>query len=111
MTSTPARTLTDGNAGAMTPRCITITRTLMEVHSNTMRDNIKLADGYEILEDRDGVTAVFHNIYDATKFATTVQLDLMNAEWPPEVFNHEAASREGPTMTLSLTSPILNPNP
>ena len=79
----------------------------MEVHANTMRDNIKLVDGYEILEDGDGVTAVFHNIYDACKFATTVQLDLMNAEWPPELFNHEAASQEGLTLTLSRTPSLI----
>jgi len=80
----------------------------MKVHDIIIRDNTKLVDGYEILQDRDGFSAVFHNIYDACKFATTVQLDMMNADWPPELFAHEAANMQGLYRGLRVSMSVVN---
>jgi len=85
-----------------------IMKLAMKQHDLIIRDNTKLVDGYEIIEDRDGFTAVFNNIYDAIKFATQVQLDMMNAEWPPELFAHEAANMEGLYRGLRVSMCCLN---
>ena len=83
----------------------------MKVHDIIIRDNTKLVDGYEILQDRDGFSAVFHNIYDACKFATTVQLDMMNADWPPELFAHEAANMQGLYRGLRVSMSVVTARP
>jgi len=65
------------------------------LHERVLRDNIARLDGYEFSHEGDSFSVAFHNSLDALKFATICQTDLMQVEWPAQLYEHPDGSKEG----------------
>jgi len=65
-----------------------------DLHLKVLRDNIARLDGYEFNEEGDSLSIAFHNTLDAMKFAMLSQTDLMNVNWPEELYDHPDGSKE-----------------
>jgi len=66
-----------------------------EMHLKVLRDNIARLDGYEFMDEGDSLSVAFHNSLDAMKFAMLSQTDLMNIDWPTELYDHPDGCKEG----------------
>lgn len=66
----------------------------VSLHEKILRDNTVRHNGFEIMDEGDSLTIAFHNGFDAVKFALVSTLDLFNAEWPEELYDHPAAAKE-----------------
>jgi len=71
-----------------------IVKEAVEVHEKILRDNCVRFMGFEIADEGDSLTIMFHNGFDAMKFCLVSQLDLMNAEWNEDLYEHPAAAKE-----------------
>merc|ERR1711871_480591 len=60
-----------------------------------LRDNCVRFHGFEIMDEGDSITVVFHDAFDATRFCIITQGDLMTVSWPDALYNHPSASRDG----------------
>lgn len=65
------------------------------VFEDCLRANITRCNGYEMMDEGDSLSVVFHNVFDATKFSLASQEDLMLAPWPSELLTHPKACKEG----------------
>jgi len=66
----------------------------VSLHEKVLRDNTVRHNGFEIMDEGDSLTIAFHNGFDAMKFCLVSQIDLMDAEWPEELYDHPAAAKE-----------------
>merc|ERR1711871_1815760 len=66
----------------------------VSLHEKVLRDNTVRHNGFEIMDEGDSLTIAFHNGFDAIKFALVSTIDLFNAEWPEELYDHPAAAKE-----------------
>jgi len=69
----------------------------VELFEDTLRQNITRCNGYEMMDEGDSLSIVFHNVFDATKFCLSSQEDLMLAPWAEELLTHPKACKEGTT--------------
>jgi len=67
----------------------------IEVHECLLRDNTTRFQGYEIMDEGDSLSIVFHNAFDAMMFSMMSQKDLMTADWPEDLYQHDAGSKIG----------------
>jgi len=71
-----------------------IVKEAVSIHEKILRDNCVRFNGFEIADEGDSLTIMFHNGFDAMKFCLVSQLDLMNAEWSEDLYEHPAAAKE-----------------
>jgi len=71
-----------------------IVKEAVSIHEKILRDNCVRFNGFEIADEGDSLTIMFHNGFDAMKFCLVSQLDLMNAEWNEDLYDHPAAAKE-----------------
>lgn len=67
----------------------------IEVHEQLLRDNTTRFQGYEIMDEGDSLSIVFHTAFDAMMFSMMSQKDLMIADWHEELYTHDAGSKIG----------------
>ena len=67
----------------------------IEVHEQLLRDSSTRFQGYEIMDEVDSLSIVFHNAFDAIMYSMMSQKDLMTADWPEELYTHDAGSKIG----------------
>lgn len=67
------------------------------IFEDVLRQNITRCNGYEMMDEGDSLSIVFHNVFDSVKFALASQEDLMLAPWPAELLTHPKACKEGTT--------------
>ncbi|EFC41354.1 predicted protein [Naegleria gruberi] len=68
-------------------------RNALEIHDKIMRKNLELFRGYEVKTNGDSFFVAFKDPFDAVLWSLTVQLDLLNANWPSELY-HEYDCRQ-----------------
>lgn len=65
------------------------------VFEDCLRQNITRCNGYEMMDEGDSLSIVFHNVFDAMKFCNSTQEDLMLAPWDSQLLDHPKAAKEG----------------
>lgn len=73
-----------------------VMKAAIEVYEASLRRNITRCYGYEMTDEKDGeaLSVVFHNPFDAVKFALTCQSDLMLESWPDKLKTHPSCQTE-----------------
>jgi len=66
----------------------------IEVYKRILTDSAARDHGYEVEGEEAKSTLVFHNAFDATKFAVDSQQELMKAEWPPALLDHPSGLKD-----------------
>jgi len=66
----------------------------VEVYKRILTDSAARDHGYEVEGDECTSTMVFHNAFDATKYAVDSQQELMKAEWPPALLDHPSGLKD-----------------
>jgi len=67
----------------------------VEAHEQLLRDNVVRFHGFEFSDEGDSLSIVFHNAFDALRFALISQLDLQSHLWPEELYAHPSGERDG----------------
>ncbi|KAG2378196.1 hypothetical protein C9374_008339 [Naegleria lovaniensis] len=62
-------------------------RASLEIHDQIMRKNLELYRGYEVKTNGDSFFVAFKSPHDAVLWAMQVQIDLLNAKWPSELYH------------------------
>ncbi|EFC44822.1 predicted protein, partial [Naegleria gruberi] len=68
-------------------------RESLEIHNQIMRRNLQLYRGYEVKTNGDSFYVAFRDPYDAMLWAMAVQLELLSAKWPSDLY-HEWDCRQ-----------------
>jgi len=66
----------------------------LQTHNYLIRNLIDEFGGYEVKTEGDAFMVAFSSPSAAVKFAIRVQLELLNADWAEEVFQHEDSAIE-----------------
>merc|ERR1719327_1797424 len=69
--------------------------TALDAQLELLRTNVTRFNGFEIMDEGDSLSIVFHSSLDAMKFAIMSQEDLMECEWPEELYDHPSAAMDG----------------
>ena len=73
----------------------------LELHDAVMRASLEEFSGYEVKTEGDAFFASFERPVDAVRFSIKVQQDLLNVEWPEDVYKHPDSKIEvSPSGTL-----------
>ncbi|KAG2487108.1 hypothetical protein HYH03_014221 [Edaphochlamys debaryana] len=57
----------------------------MAIHHGVMRRAIEVNEGYEVFTEGDAFAVAFHGPDDAVSFAMDLQMELLTADWPPQL--------------------------
>jgi adenylate cyclase len=60
-------------------------RAAIKVHNTIMRRALRNIGGYEVKTEGDAFMVTFKNAEDALKWCLTIQVQLLDADWPQEV--------------------------
>src|SRR5690606_1644083 len=63
----------------------------LAIHNEVLRKYIRECNGYEVKTQGDSFMISFFNAVDAVKYCMLVQENLMLADWPELLLNHECA--------------------
>lgn len=69
-------------------------RVAIKEHNNIMRRNLRFFNGYEVKTEGDAFMVAFKSVLDALRWCMTVQLQLLEADWPEDVLE----SQDGQTI-------------
>jgi len=72
-----------------------IMRDSIAVHEVCLRDNIIRFKGYEIMDEGDSLSIVFHDGLAGLNYCLSTQQDLMLLQWAEELYEHKSGSKEG----------------
>jgi len=72
-----------------------IMRDSIAVHEVCLRDNIIRFKGYEIMDEGDSLSIVFHDGLAGLNYCLSTQQDLMLLQWAEELYEHKSGSKQG----------------
>lgn len=73
-------------------------RAANKIHNQIIRRLLRHHRGYEVKNEGDAFMVVFETVLDALKWCRTVQIQLLEAEWPQEILNN------------SISTPVYGPD-
>lgn len=69
-----------------------VMKAALRIHCNIVRNCIRTFHGFEVKNEGDAFMIAFSSPYDALKFCTTSQLELLRADWDPLLLGHPVAT-------------------
>jgi class 3 adenylate cyclase/ribosomal protein L24E len=72
----------------------TVMQKSLKIHNEEIRKVIEEINGFEVKTEGDAFMCAFDTAIDAINFALLVQIRLMEAKWPEEVFKHKSGKIE-----------------
>ena len=61
----------------------------MSLHGDILRRQLRICGGYEVKTEGDAFMCSFHTVLSALLWCLSVQMDLLNADWPAEILESD----------------------